>query len=258
MKRLISLCFAALLAFSLAVPTFADVIWEPEDAFYQKHADDCALLQRSFYANGADGYINLHESPESAFVTGQLENGAQLYIYWQYEDWGYLEGDVTGWVALEDLQLIYDYISFEEEYGDEFLPYDAEQYRPLMENWTGDTLALWPYPGAEKAEYVWQDAADGMADLKEYGFDSIFVDEEGYTWGYRGYLYGNRNFWVCLDDPGDRTFTVRQVDQPELIPAATPKTPLFNYVPMTLGIVIAAVATLILGKRYGPKRKQLK
>ena len=255
MKKWISLLFAALLALSLAVPAAADVIWEPEDAFYKKHADDCTLLQRSFYANGADGYINLYESPESAFVTGQLENGAQLYIDWQYEDWGYLEGDKSGWVPLGDLQIIYDYLSFAEEYGDEFLPYDAAQYRPLMETWAGDTLALWPYPGAAEAQNVWQGAADAMAELRQNGFDNIFVDEEGYTWGYRAYLYGNRNVWVCLDDPGDRIFTVRQVDQPELVPAATPKPPLFNYVPLTLGVVIAAAATLVLGKRYLPKRK---
>lgn len=255
MKRLFSIFFAVLLALSLTVPAFADVIWEPDDPFYQKHIDECTLLQRTFYANGKDGYINLYESPESDFVTAQLENGSALYIDWQYEDWGYLEGDVTGWVPLGDLQLIYDYISFAEEYGEKFLPYDEEIYRPMIEAWTGNTMALWPYPGAEKAEYIWQDAGDAMAELAEYGFDQIFVDEEGYTWGFRGYLYGERNFWVCLDDPGDRTFTVRQVGQPELIPAATPRAPLYNYVPMTLGIVIAVVAVLILGKRYLPKRK---
>ena len=174
MRRLFGGLFVALLAMSLAVPAAADVIWEPEDAFYKSHAEDCTLLQRSFYTNGAAGYVNFYASPESSSVTGQMENGEKLYVYWQYEDWGYVEEE--GWVALSDLQLIYDYLSFEEEYGDQFLPYDAETCGPLLDEWTGDTLALWPYPGAAEVSYVWQDAGDAMADLKEYGFSSIFVE----------------------------------------------------------------------------------
>ena len=88
MRRLFGGLFAALLAMSLAVPAAADVIWEPEDAFYKSHAEDCTLLQRSFYTNGEAGYVNLYASPESDTVTGQIENGNRSAIYWQYEDWG--------------------------------------------------------------------------------------------------------------------------------------------------------------------------
>ena len=254
MKRLFGGLFAALLAMSLAVPAAADVLWEPEDAFYQSHAEACELLQRNFYTNGPEGYVNFYHSPESSSVTGQMENGAKLYVYWRYEDWGYVEEE--GWVALSDLQLIYDYLSFQEEYGDQFLPYDVDTYAALLENWEGDTLALWPYPGAEQATYVWQDAADAMEALKEYGFSSIFVDEEGYTWGFCAYLYGNRNFWVCLDDPGDRTFTVRAVDTPELIPAQEPEMPTSAYLPYTIGVVVAVVAVWLLAKKFLPKPRR--
>ena len=254
MKRLFGGLFAALLAMSLAVPAAADVLWEPEDAFYQSHAEACELLQRNFYTNGPEGYVNFYHSPESSSVTGQMENGTKLYVYWRYEDWGYVEEE--GWVALSDLQLIYDYLSFQEEYGDQFLPYDVDTYAALLENWEGDTLALWPYPGAEQAAYVWQDAADAMEALKEYGFSSIFVDEEGYTWGFCAYLYGNRNFWVCLDDPGDRTFTVRAVDTPELIPAQEPEMPASAYLPYTIGVVVAVVAVWLLAKKFLPKPRR--
>ena len=254
MKRLFGGLFAALLAMSLAVPAAADVLWEPEDAFYQSHAEACELLQRNFYTNGPEGYVNFYHSPESSSVTGQMENGAKLYVYWRYEDWGYVEEE--GWVALSDLQLIYDYLSFQEEYGDQFLPYDVDTYAALLENWEGDTLVLWPYPGAEQAAYVWQDAADAMEALKEYGFSSIFVDEEGYTWGFCAYLYGNRNFWVCLDDPGDRTFTVRAVDTPELIPAQEPEMPASAYLPYTIGVVVAVVAVWLLATKFLPKPRR--
>ena len=264
MKRLFGGLFAALLAMSLAVPAAADVLWEPEDAFYQSHAEACELLQRNFYTNGPEGYVNFYHSPESSSVTGQMENGEKLYVYWQYEDWGYVEEE--GWVVLSDLQLIYDYLSFEEEYGDQFLPYDAETYAPLLDEWTGDTLALWPYPGAAEVSYVWQDAGDAMADLKEYGFSSIFVDEEGLTWGFCGYLYGNRNFWVCLDAPAGRDdpavtggaveIPVRQVEQPELTPAQEPELPAAYYIPYTLGVLIAVGAVWLLARRFLPKQRK--
>ena len=267
MRRFQGMFLAALLALSLAVPAAADVIWEPEDSFYQKHAEECQLLQRSFYANGAAGYVNFYTSPGSGIVTAQMENGNRVSIYWQYEDWGYVETeDVTGWAALEEFQLIYDYISFEEEYGDQFQPYDAEACAPLLDGWEGDTLVLWPYPGAEQASYVWQDAADGMEELKEYGFSSIFVDEAGLTWGFCAYLYGNRNFWVCLDAPAGRDdpaaqeggmeIPVRQVEQPELIPAQEPETPVSYYLAFTLGVVIAAAATWLIGRKFLPRTRR--
>ena len=269
MRRLRGILLAALLAVSLAAPAAADVIWEPEDSFYQKHAEACQLLQRSFYTNGPEGYVNFYRSPESDTVTGQAENGTRFHIYWQYGDWGYVETeDVTGWAPLEEFQLIYDYISFEEEYGDQFQPYDAEACAPLLEEWEGDTLVLWPYPGAEQADYVWQDAADPMEQLKEYGFAQIFVDEEGLTWGFCAYLYGERNFWVCLDAPAGRDdpavqggavdMPVRQVVQPELLPAQEPEMPASAWIPFTLGVVIAVGAVWLVTRKFFPKgRKRL-
>ena len=266
MRRFQGVCLAVLLALSLAAPAAADVLWEPEDSFYQKHAEACQLLQRNFYTNGPEGYVNFYRSPENSTVTGQMENGTKLYVYWRYEDWGYVEEE--GWVSLGDLQLIYDYLSFEEEYGGQFQPYDPETYGPLLEEWEGDTLVLWPYPGAEQATYVWQDAADPMEQLKEYGFAQIFVDEEGLTWGFCAYLYGNRNFWVCLDAPAGRDdpavqeggmeIPVRQVEQPELIPAQEPEPPDSAWLPYTIGVVIAAAAVFLLARKFLPKpRKRL-
>lgn len=266
MRRIFSILCAALLAVSLAVPAFADVIWEPDNSFYRSHAEDCRILQRSFYANGADGYVNLTGAPDSSAVTGQVKNGEKLYVYWQYGDWGYATTDPEGWVRLSDLQLIYDYISFQEEYGEAFLPYDQETWQPVIEAWEGDTLALWPYPGAEEASYVWQDAGEAMAQLAEYGFSSIFTDEEGCTWGFCGYLWGNRNFWVCLDAPagrddpavldGEVELPVREVEQPELIPASEPEMPVSYYLPLTAGVVIAVAAILLLARKYMPGKKK--
>ena len=58
MRRFRGILLASLLAVSLAAPAAADVIWEPEDSFYQKHAEECQLLQRSFYANGPEALLH--------------------------------------------------------------------------------------------------------------------------------------------------------------------------------------------------------
>ena len=267
MRRFLALLLAAVLALALAAPAYADVIWEPDNRFYETHADDCTLLQRSFYVNGGDGYVNLYTAPEGSSISGQISNGERVYAYWQYEDWGFVEtewGD--GWVSLDELSLIYDYISFEEEYGDAFAPYDEETWRPVIEAWQGDTLVLWPYPGAEQASSVWQDAGDAMAELAEYGFSHTFTDEEGLTWGFCAYLYGRRNFWVCLDAPagrddpavvsGEAAIPVRTVETPELVPAQEPVLPASYYLPIALVAGVVAVTAVALVLFYREKRNK--
>ena len=63
MRKLLICCCALALALSLAAPARADSLWEPNNSFYERHADECQYLGRSFYANGAEGYITLWGRP---------------------------------------------------------------------------------------------------------------------------------------------------------------------------------------------------
>ena len=258
MRRLLTGCWALALLLSLAAPARADVLWEPNNSFYERHADECQYLGRSFYANGAEGYITLWDAPGGYLVKGQFSNGFILWVYYQFEDWVYAvvwgdEGEISGWAPIEDFALEYDHLSFAEEYADAIYPYCGQ-----FADYDGDAeeIVFYEYPGAPVSKDV-RKAAWGLDELIGRGGDSyiqsIFVDEDGRTWGYVGYLYGRINGWFCLDEPEGRNFPVRQVGTPELTEAREPTLPVRGYVPYILSgvLVLAAVAlaAVLLARR---------
>lgn len=194
------LCFmAAFICFLFCMLSVrADVIWEPEDSFYKQHSSQCTYVSRHFTANGPDGTVILYESPESAKVIDTWENGHAVYISFTYEDsngilWGIYDNGPgqTGWVPMEYMKVVYDHISFEEDYGSEII----EQSGALEEQYKGEDVCFWDYPGSKEPFIVPMD----MSDLPKYS--SVYTDEKGYNWGYIGYFYGYRNYWICLDQP---------------------------------------------------------
>lgn len=258
MRRLLTGCWALALLLSLAAPARADVLWEPNNRFYERHADECQYLGRSFYANGAEGYITLWDAPGGYLVKGQFSNGFILWVYYQFEDWVYAvvwgdEGEISGWAPIEDFALEYDHLSFAEEYADAIYPYCGQ-----FADYDGDAeeIVFYEYPGAPESKDV-REAAWALDELTGQAGDSyiqsIFVDEEGRTWGYVGYLYGRINGWFCLDEPEGRNFPVRQVGTPELTEAREPTLPVRGYVPYILSgvLVLAAVAlaAVLLARR---------
>lgn len=258
MRRLLTGCWALALLLSLAAPARADSLWEPNNSFYERHADECQYLGRSFYANGAEGYITLWDAPGGYLVKGQFSNGFILWVYYQFEDWVYAvvwgdEGEISGWAPIEDFALEYDHLSFAEEYADAIYPYCGQ-----FADYDGDAeeIVFYEYPGAPVSKDV-RKAAWGLDELIGRGGDSyiqsIFVDEDGRTWGYVGYLYGRINGWFCLDEPEGRNFPVRQVGTPELTEAREPTLPVRGYVPYILSgvLVLAAVAlaAVLLARR---------
>lgn len=258
MKKFLTGCCALALALSLAAPARADSLWEPNNSFYERHADECQYLGRSFYANGAEGYITLWDAPGGYLVKGQFSNGFTLWVYYQFEDWVYAvvwgdEGEISGWAPMEDFALEYDHLSFAEEYADAIHPYGGQ-----FADYDGDAeeIVFYEYPGAPVSKDV-RKAAWGLDELIGRGGDSyiqsIFVDEDGRTWGYVGYLYGRINGWFCLDEPEGRNFPVRQVGTPELTEAREPTLPVRGYVPYILSgvLVLAAVAlaAVLLARR---------
>ena len=258
MRRLLTGCWALALLLSLAAPARADSLWEPNNSFYERHADECQYLGRSFYANGAEGYITLWDAPGGYLVKGQFSNGFILWVYYQFEDWVYAvvwgdEGEISGWAPIEDFALEYDHLSFAEEYADAIYPYCGQ-----FADYDGDAeeIVFYEYPGAPVSKDV-RKAAWGLDELIGRGGDSyiqsIFEDEDGRTWGYVGYLYGRINGWFCLDEPEGRNFPVRQVGTPELTEAREPTLPVRGYVPYILSgvLVLAAVAlaAVLLARR---------
>ena len=109
-KSAAALVFAAVLIQGTTVQ--ADVIWEPDDEFYQEERwemgekDEFELHNRSYFANGKSGYIYVADNPEEETVTDALENGSVLFVSFTYEnshgeEWGVIQyrigenGEVT-------------------------------------------------------------------------------------------------------------------------------------------------------------------
>lgn len=256
MKKLWILCLALLTAASLTAPACADVLWEPENRFYEKHQDECEPIVRAFYANGPEGFVTLWDAPGGSSVQAQYENGTVLEVYWKYKDWGCIstweDGKSTdGWVPMDQLALVYDFQCFAEEYADFITDYNGE-----FADYAGDAAVVnfYEYPGAPEVKQAWEtgeqwevlDNLTGKSDENSY-ISQIFVDEEGRTWGYVNYMYGRLNAWFCLDEPGGTDFPVREVDAADLTPAKAPVLPAKGYIPYVLvGAVVLVTAGVLM------------
>lgn len=197
MKKVIGLCVILVNMFLCIQTVHADVIWEPENTFYAKHSDECEMVDRGFTANGPNGKVIVYKSPENPTEVDSIPNGDPTWITWTYTDsdgivWGCPNNFENGWVPMDYMVVIYDYISFEEEYGDRFV----EKTGNVDDAYMGKLIYLWNYPGSE--DFAEIDLSGDWADrMPEY--HTTYVDEAGRTWGFCGYYYGMRNFWVCLD-----------------------------------------------------------
>lgn len=199
MKKLFCLCLAALLLLANLPTVRADVIFEPmDDDFYEEHRDECEYHDRSYTANGPNGDVTVYESPISDRVIKTVDNGESLWVSYIYEDengilWG-CTGDwseESGWVPMPYLALIYDHISFAEEYGHSFL----EEAGELDESWQGKEIYFWEYPGSSDP-YSMELQEDYMP-----GYDRVYVDGNGDRWGRLTYYFGIRDCWINLDAP---------------------------------------------------------
>lgn len=271
MKRFWTGILTLVTLLALVATVSADVLWEPNNnTFYYSHHDECDYLGRRYYANSAEGFVTVWNAPDGSMVVDQFENGFKMWVYWVYENWGLvsIRGDeetVEGWVDLEEMSLVYDYISFAEEYADEIKPYNGE-----FAGYEGSLAVInfYEYPGAPsvKLEYSYSEssvrkALMGTSDSPSY-IQSIYVDEEGLTWGFVGYMYGRLNGWFCLDDPDGindgetTTFPVRRVEEAELTPAQEPSLPAKGYIPYLLVGAAVVVTAGILAVFFRKKKRR--
>ena len=63
----------------------ADVIWTPEDSFYEKNYDDCDYVGRRYYANGPKGYVSVVKEPGAREVLDFIPNGEIFYVSMSYD-----------------------------------------------------------------------------------------------------------------------------------------------------------------------------
>ncbi len=231
-KRGITLLLSFLLFLGLSVSALADVIYEPEEEFFRKHEDECYYENRDYIVAGADGYAVLQNTPEGGGYVN-VPNGEVYRVTWIWDGgdeglWGlvsYYDEPYQlwqdRWLPLADAEVKYDAISFAQEHGSEFLTPENGETLDLSRY---GSMQLWPYPGAEApfASFGWtgEDAwlSEAPDDLTFY---TLYKDAAGRTWGNLGYLYGYRNFWVCLTDPEAASFGDPEAPAPTEAPANT-------------------------------------
>lgn len=247
----------------------ADLIFEPsEDTFYDLHSSECEYIDRVYTANGPDGKVILYESPESDVEITTWENGHIAYISFIYTDqngtvWGiYNNGDVTesGWMPMEYMKVVYDSISFQEEYDAEI----TEELGSIEEDYQGETIYFWKYPGSQDMDFM-------TADEYVPQYDKVYVDEEGRRWGHINYYYGRKNVWICIDQPTADFETLYPDGAPQRGSAQeepveygteriTPKTEHNNSTVILAAVIVIAVVVitallLLFLKRSGRKKE---
>jgi hypothetical protein len=204
---IIIVCFLTLILIPLAA--HADVIVEPENDFYTQHRDKIIFLNRNFVANGESGSVPIKKEPAANKDKGSLLNGDEAYMSYSClydgEFWGYTFS-YEGWVKLDQMLVLYDYVSFEEEHFDEFYRYSGD-YAKIKET---RAVLVWPGPGAGAPVWTVEDLS-----TENFSVSYAYTDKDGREWGFVTYLYGNRNVWVCLSEPLNR-------DMPVLNPAPAP------------------------------------
>ena len=202
MKKMMKMLAALFLAL-LIVPGMvrADVIFEPwDDAFYDDHREECEYHSRSYTASGPNGEVMVYKSPESASEKGKFDNGQIVWITHIYQAadgirWGYCEDwekDIHGWVPMDYLVLIYDGISFEEDYGHQF---EEKSGSAMSDALVDQKIWFWQYPGSEDRMEV------PIYTDSTLNYDVTFTDPSGTVWVQFSYYMGLRNYWIKLDDP---------------------------------------------------------
>ena len=259
MKRILCILLALM---CLTTAALADVIYEPENAFYEHHRDECEYVSRSYIVSDSGAEVQIKPGGKSL---GSYAAGETIFADYLYTDpntgesWGlctFYDGQrwTDGWVCLTGMQVVYDYRDFAADYGEAFYE-PAEDEVPAIELDTTVTM-LWPYPGAAKPDTeITPDQADGLT----LQFWTLYDDEAGRTWGYLGYWRGWRDKWVCISDPSAAELpgmdTPKTIVEPGTSGRADANT-LFREVLPWLGLALAisisgsALFLILLKRKY--------
>ena len=211
---------------------YANPILVPDNDFLIEHWDyDIMYSGREYSTNGASGTVSVKKEPGSNIWIGILENGISMYINYVYDYngtiWGLVnypydnDGNpdtpyktITGWVPLDELLVIYDYISFAEEHEHEIYPYTGGY--ELAQSGDDTVLWTWPNSGVNKGTLHWNSLEE--YEQENFRIISAYTDEQGREWGFcYGQIYVDENVWICLGDPTSTTLSTSATS----IPAST-------------------------------------
>jgi len=201
MKRLtVILVFCILIMMPLTA--YADIIYEPDNDFYKQYKYQIKDLGRSFAANGEDGSVSVKIEPGTGNDITELNNGAVTYIRYSClfngDFWGFTEQH-SGWIKLDQMLVLYDYITFNEEHNGEFYHYNGD-YAEIKDT---RSAIVWPWPGADNYIRRFENL-----DAASYAVSYAYMDDDGREWGFVTYIYGYRNVWVCLSEPTNDSIPV--------------------------------------------------
>jgi hypothetical protein len=236
----------------------ADIIWEPENNFYNKHASECEPMFRDFTANASKDFVTLWESPGSQKKVATYKNGVTFWIRYTYTDkynfiWGfyYENSHSNGWLHMNDLEVVYDNISFMEEHESELKEYNGE-----YDNSDLGYATIWSYPGSGVITSQISDLRSQLSDIKY-----IYTDADNRQWAYfPGRIKNSSGFWICASDPTNIHIPAADENQPTIQPASKAQ-PISvpenrpSFLIMTGAVVVLIAVTAILIRKYWKKDK---
>ena len=200
---------------------FADMIVEPwgENAnFYEQYRSECEL-EYNVRNYSALTDFDIYQSPVDDKVVRHVQKGDVMISNTFYTDsggvrWAYdyngEDAGKAGWYKMENVEIVYDSISFEEEHKDEFTDYKGQLNDFVPQN----HVILWTYPGSgeideicSKSDWFSEDYVFKIEDLAT----TTYIDEDGNEWVYISYFPKG---WVNLSniegesDTGEAAATV--------------------------------------------------
>ncbi len=200
-RKILSAIAAAAVAASMTLTASADVIWEPyENDFYQQYMDKAEhfRIAREFVSE-AD--VDIYDEPYKN-VIDTIKAGTPQYVSLALTDddgvrwgsFGYAKGSLhlDVWICLDGMSLVYDSTEFIKDHEGEFTEYNGEL---VGDSFEGKTVYQWKYPGSSVVT-----SADYFPENFENYISMVYKDDNG-SWGYIGYMMGERDVWIYLDDP---------------------------------------------------------
>lgn len=199
MKRLIATVCMLGLFFLMCFGAGADVIDLPETknsfALDYNNYEDCIWEMREYRVVNPAGAKSYYMPGVEDKVVMKLKEGDVVLVSYTYLIGDAVYGLVNygswkedSWFSLADFELVYDYISFAEEHGDEFYPWGQE-----LDDVFDIAIRLYAYPGSDVIEIA----------TENYSTPTIvhaYRDENDVEWGFVSNDFGYFGVWLCLDN----------------------------------------------------------
>lgn len=252
MKKLKALSLMLALALSLSLTARADIAYEPSDSFYEKHGSECSYENRTYISNGDEGYVIVFSSP-TGDAQDVIPNGRSFYVSWTWDgQWGCIEydpdtlesayGSRSGWVQMSDMTAEYDSICFRYDHAksisDEAL---------TLKIGSDEQFFGYKYPGSGLVVTTVENySGDPYSTLY---IQEVYTDADGGRWGYVGYYFGIRDFWINLDHPSTQLGPGDEYTEPQITPAAdedTMRAALSSASPFRPYVIAGAVGAVII------------